>query len=255
MLQSRSLLSACFGLGFLLASYHAIRILPSDAGRRRDSSAGRRLSSEDQERTAAASVVPVKVPDSPDGHLVTSLPLLDPKDFGTRHWAGHLPASARGDKYFFYWLFEPDPPPPLKENEGETVPLLIWLNGGPGCSSMDGLFLENGPLRLVRNPVTDEYQLKPDPYSWHKLPAYTLYIDQPVGTGLSFTTGQKYPSNDEELNADFYYFLQSFLAFHSDKFVVSQQGGGGGGKTLNRPLFFSGESYAGHYETIYVNYR
>jgi carboxypeptidase D len=76
-------------------------------------------------------------------------------------------------------------------------------------------------------------------HSWHKAPAYTLYIDQPVGTGLSFTTGKNYPRNDKEVNTDFYIFLQSFFKVHADKFVTEQR--------VNRPFYFSGESHAGHY--------
>jgi len=72
------------------------------------------------------------------------------------------------------------------------------------------------------------------------VPAYTLYIDQPVGTGLSFTTSKKYPRNDLEVNVDFYHFLQSFFSVHSDKFVGANQ-------RVNRGFYFSGESHAGHY--------
>lgn len=83
--------------------------------------------------------VPVDVPTNPEDHLVTSLPLWQNSDGGSsfpvKHWAGHLPASADGDKYFFYWLFAPD-----SSNAEATqldnavldkdIPLLIWLNGG-----------------------------------------------------------------------------------------------------------------------------
>lgn len=199
-------------------------------------------------RSVRNSNVRVPIPSSPDEHLVGALPLLQGGTLPTKHWAGHLPASADGDKYFFYWLFAPDQSPrTAKEVHESDVPLIIWLNGGPACSSMDGLFIENGPFRFVLDPQTNEYFLQPDQYSWHKLPAYTLYIDQPVGTGLSFTTSKKYPTNDEELNTDFYYFLQQFISFHKDKFLIA-------GNRMNRPLYFAGESFAGHYNAIYTNH-
>jgi carboxypeptidase D len=181
----------------------------------------------------------------PNDHLVTSLPYLNPKDFTTKHYAGHIPASPDDDKKFFYWLFEPDTTSSTDPNiQDKDIPLVIWLNGGPGCSSMDGLFLENGPLRLVPPAGShSDWTIQTNDYSWHKAPAYMLYIDQPVGTGLSFTKKKTYCKNDQEVNIDFFFFLQNFLQVYADTFVMESEGR----KRMNRPLFFSGESHAGHY--------
>lgn len=113
--------------------------------------------------------------------------------------------------------------------------------------SMDGLFLENGPFRFRVDSTSGNYVLEATEHSWHTIPAYTLYIDQPVGTGLSFTLSKTYPRDDNEINVDFYYFLQSFLKLHNDKFVNDSD-------TLNRPLYFSGESHAGHYIPSMMNH-
>jgi carboxypeptidase D len=212
----------------------AIRILP----RSTTNSSPRRS----RQTSTTPPAVHVPVPSSPDDHLVDSLPLLDDASFTTKHWAGHLPAVGHsGDKYFFYWLFAPE-----TSHDSTDIPLIIWLNGGPACSSMDGLFIENGPFRFDVDKNTGKYVLVPNPYSWHKTPAYTLYIDQPVGTGLSFTTSGMYPTNDREVNVDFYYFLQQFFSLHGNKFVLD-------GK-VSRKVFFSGESYAGHYIPSIMNY-
>jgi carboxypeptidase D len=186
--------------------------------------------------------VSVKTPLSPDEHLVNSLPLLT--GFPTKHWAGLLPASVEPGNYLFYWLFEPDFSQTPSGLDVTSVPLVIWLNGGPGCSSMDGLFFENGPFRFVRNEVGD-WSLQPSTTSWHLAPAYVLYIDQPVGTGLSFSTTKQFPGNDEQVNQHFYSFLLQFLQLHGDKFLTAGQGEGDW--IMNRPLYFTGESHAGHY--------
>ena len=245
IMLSQSIFSVILRVAVFIPVARGIRILPSEAARRREEWQRQEESTNDSNHRKLHKNVHVDVPSNPDGHLVKDLPLLD--DFPTQQWAGHLPASAGGDKYFFYWLFAPDltQHPDLHESD---VPLIIWLNGGPACSSMDGLFIENGPFRLRVDPESNHFRIVVDPYSWHsQAPAYTLYIDQPVGTGLSFTTSAKYPTNDLEVNTDFYYFLQQFMALHADKFVSDD-------KKLNRDLFFSGESYAGHYIPSLMNY-
>jgi carboxypeptidase D len=91
-------------------------------------------------------------------------------------YAGLLRADRGGDANIFYWLFE------SAESPGSD-PIVIWLNGGPGCSSMDGLFIELGPYTMNRDSTISKNE-----HSWHKV-ANLLFIDQPVGTGFSFTTG------------------------------------------------------------------
>lgn len=178
-------------------------------------------------------LVSKQVTGSEENHRVTSLPMLN--QLPTEFYAGHLPASSDGDKKIFYWLVAP---PPQARASSDT-PLVIWLNGGPGCSSMEGFFLENGPLKFVLQ--NDQWQLVPDPSSWHLAPAWVLYVDQPVGTGLSFTRSGMYAKNDYEVNTDFTYFLEEFLMFHKNLFLLE------GTMEMNKKLFFSGESHAGHY--------
>lgn len=179
----------------------------------------------------------------PDSHLVTSMPLLPADSFPTRHWAGHLPAEGNGsDKKLFYWLFEPS-----NKSSSDEIPLILWINGGPGCSSMDGLWLENGPLRLKVEGTS--WKIDVNPYSWHNAPAWLLYVDQPVGTGLSFTRNGNYCKNDFEVDRDFHYFLEEFFLFHKEKFLSpnTPTGDESAEWMMKRPLYFSGESHAGHY--------
>jgi carboxypeptidase D len=226
-------------------------------------------------RSLAGSNVHVPVATSPDDHLVTNLPLLHTDDFkNTKHWAGLLPVSHKKDGYLFYWLFAPDPDAleaaksrGMVRDDESNVPLVVWLNGGPACSSMDGLWIENGPFRLDPGDTQNSNNwnaMKIFDHSWHKAPAYMLYIDQPVGTGLSFTTSGNYPDNDERVNEDFYYFLTEFMKLHATTInvgvTVPQQQKKNKNKKKNqppqlqRPFFFSGESHAGHYIPSMMNY-
>ncbi len=87
--------------------------------------------------------------------------------------AGHLTVNEKCGDNLFFWFFE-SRSDPLKN------PIVIWLNGGPGSSSMMGLFAENGPYQ-----IQDDLSLIENPYSWNTAANY-LVIDQPAGTGLSY---------------------------------------------------------------------
>lgn len=138
------------------------------------------------------------------------------------------------DKNLFYWFFEkrttsqlPTNKPMLETATGET-PLVIWLTGGPGCSSSLALLTENGPCEVNDDGETT----KINPYSWTES-AHVLWLDQPADVGYSY--GQGNDSNEEMISEDAYYFLQAW--FKSEQ----------GQNYKNAPLFIVGESYGGHY--------
>jgi carboxypeptidase C (cathepsin A) len=60
-------------------------------------------------------------------------------------------------------------------------PVLVWFNGGPGCSSMLALFSEHGPFVFDDG----EMEIKPNPEPWNKR-ANVLYLESPAGVGYSF---------------------------------------------------------------------
>ena len=136
------------------------------------------------------------------------------------------------NKNYFYWFFEKRStsllPSSSKTDDIEPVPLLIWLNGGPGCSSLLGLLTENGPCLV--NSAGDG--TTPNPYSWNEA-AHVLYLDQPARVGYSY--GSVNDSNEIMIAEDAYYFIQAF--FKSEE----------GQKYKDSPLYLTGESYAGHY--------
>ena len=171
---------------------------------------------------------------SPSEHRVVSLPGLTTADAKKlSHYAGVLEVDEKKGSNIFYWLFE-------KPTAPEAAPLVVWLNGGPGCSSMDGLWLEHGPFRLEGEGEPD---IKINPYSWHNA-ANMLYVDQPVGTGFSYTARKDgYATSDQAVNEAFYSFLEAFFKLHGKAYTTTDADG----RRRTRPFMFSGESHAGHY--------
>merc|ERR1719461_576548 len=107
--------------------------------------------------------------------LVLDLPEA-PGPTGTM-FSGHLPVWPECDAFLFYWFTEKVG----GSVPGET-PTLIWLNGGPGASSMTGFLIENiGPYTLDGETLTINKYAWTDKYN-------LLIIDNPVGTGFSNTT-------------------------------------------------------------------
>lgn len=87
---------------------------------------------------------------------------------GVHTYSGYLSVGTNMSMWF--WFFE-------ARNNASTAPLALWLNGGPGCSSMIGLFQENGPCSFPVNGSTDEPTL--NPYSWNNYAVSALYQQYP----------------------------------------------------------------------------
>jgi carboxypeptidase C (cathepsin A) len=115
-----------------------------------------------------------------------------------------------------------------------SAPLLIFLNGGPGASSMMGLFLENGPLRVSN--ASGDYVISRALQSWAD--SYNmLYLDQPVGTGFSY--GNTYLTDMKAGSREFISFILKFYGMYPEY--------------ANRDLYLTGESYAGKYLPLFTH--
>lgn len=143
-----------------------------------------------------------------------------PADMTFKQYSGFLDGLS-GHKVH-YWLVE-------SENNPSTDPLLLWLNGGPGSSSLMGLFEENGPFRVSKDSQT----LSRNPYSWNKF-ANVLYLESPIGVGYSYAYNNTNIQYDDVTTAqENYAALKSFFKAYPQY------------KTYD--FYTTGESYAGVY--------
>ncbi|KAJ2740894.1 hypothetical protein GGI20_005551 [Coemansia sp. BCRC 34301] len=150
-------------------------------------------------------------------HLYISMPrICDP---GVRQYSGYIEVAA--DKHLFYWFFESRSAWPARV----TTPLVLWLNGGPGCSSWSGLLGGIGPCRISDN----KHNTVPNPYSWNSN-AHTLFLDQPTNVGFSYGASV---NTTIEASVDVAVFLHKFYR----QFPQYSLG----------DLHIMGESYAAHY--------
>lgn len=123
--------------------------------------------------------------------------------------AGYADVNQRKNS-LFYWFFE-------SRNDPVNDPVILWLNGGPGCSSMKGMMWVNGP-GIIQSDLSHSY----NPYSWNSN-ASVIWLDQPAGTGLS--SSQEPVKNVEQLSKQVYEFLDQFFhefpQYQNNKFHIS----------------------------------
>lgn len=136
---------------------------------------------------------------------------------------GFIPIGNDGSD-MFYWHF------PARENP-ETAPLVLWLTGGPGCSSELAIFYENGPFKLTQE--SSDTTLIHNKYSWNTR-ANMIYIDSPIGTGFS-KAAHEWDLNifERQVAKNITELLVKFIQKHPE--------------FTKRDFYITGESYAGKY--------
>ncbi|XP_060536561.1 venom serine carboxypeptidase-like [Cylas formicarius] len=120
----------------------------------------------------------------------------------------------------WFWYFP-------SENDTKNDPVVLWLQGGPGSSSLFALFTENGPFKVDANLNVSIREIH-----W-SISHSVLYIDNPVGTGFSFTNDDGYAQNETKVGSDLYSALVQFFTLFPD--------------LQQNDFYISGESYAGKY--------
>lgn len=105
---------------------------------------------------------------------------------------------------------------------------MLWLQGGPGSSSLFGLFYEIGPFF-----VTSDLNLTSNPNSWNNEHGL-LFLDNPINTGFSFSSGDDgYARSSDDYSSTLYEAIRQFFILFPD--------------LQSNPFIITGESYAGKY--------
>ncbi|CAA2976487.1 serine carboxypeptidase-like 42 [Olea europaea subsp. europaea] len=157
----------------------------------------------------------------PEEDLVVKLPGQPEVKF--RQYAGYIDVDLKAGRSLFYYFVE-------AEEDPDHKPLTLWLNGGPGCSSIGGgAFTELGPFF----PRGDGQALRRNSKSWNKA-SNLLFVESPAGVGWSYSnTTSDYSCGDASSAMDMHMFMMEWYK----KFPTFK----------SRELFLTGESYAGHY--------
>uniref|UniRef100_A0A914WI63 Uncharacterized protein n=1 Tax=Plectus sambesii TaxID=2011161 RepID=A0A914WI63_9BILA len=163
-----------------------------------------------------------------DVDQIVSLPGLT-YDVQFKQYSGYLQGTTGVNLH--YWLVESQSATP------STDPLILWLNGGPGCSSVKGLIKELGPF----HPNPDGVTLFENVYSWNKK-ANVLFVEMPKNTGFSFqntslNNGTTY--NDETTGADTLAAVKDFFDSYPEY--------------RTRDFYVMGVSYGGVYVPLLTN--
>lgn len=138
----------------------------------------------------------------------------------TISYSGYFTVNKECESNLFFWFFP-------AQNDWENAPVMLWVQGGPGASSMMSLFEAVGPLTY-----NDEDGLGRRQYSWN-FKNNLLFIDQPVGTGFSFSKRGCYAKNNSTVGTELYSSVVQFYQLFPE--------------LRNNKFFIAGHSYAGHF--------
>ncbi|KAL3649257.1 carbohydrate-binding module 1 protein [Castilleja foliolosa] len=163
---------------------------------------------------------------APEAALVSTIPGFN-GTLPSKHYSGYVTLDeSHGNKLFYYFV--------ESERNSAKDPIVLWLNGGPGCSSFDGFIYEHGPFNFeAGKPRGSLPTLHLNPYSWSKVSS-VLYLDSPTGVGFSYSENESdYTTGDLKTASDSHTFLLKWFELYPE--------------FISNPFYISGESYAGIY--------
>ncbi|KAH9368036.1 hypothetical protein HPB48_019865 [Haemaphysalis longicornis] len=101
-----------------------------------------------------------------------------PSDVQVPSYSGYITVNPQYNSNLFFWFV-----PSL--SDPQNAPVILWLQGGPGTTSLLGFFAEHGPYRVAEGSTRAEFRQ----LTWAQRYSM-LYVDQPVGAGYSFTENE-----------------------------------------------------------------
>ncbi|KAI3785499.1 hypothetical protein L1987_44618 [Smallanthus sonchifolius] len=136
---------------------------------------------------------------SMEADRIDKLPVQPEVDFD--HYAGYVTVDAEAGRALFYYFAE-------SPQNSSTKPLVLWLNGGPGCSSFGyGAMEELGPFRVNSDGKT----LYRNDYAWNNV-ANVIFLESPAGMGFSYSNrSSDYTTGHKRTAKDSYTFLVNWL--------------------------------------------
>ncbi|XP_027183768.1 serine carboxypeptidase-like 21 [Coffea eugenioides] len=168
---------------------------------------------------------------APKASLITHLPGFN-GTFPSKHYSGYVRFKGQRHptrRHLFYYFVE-------SERNPSKDPVVLWLNGGPGCSSFDGFVYEHGPFNFEAPQKQGEHPiLHLNPHSWSKV-SNIIYLDSPSGVGFSYPS---IPTGDLQTASDTHTFLRKWFKLYPE-FQAN-------------PFYITGESYAGIYVPTLVS--
>ncbi|KAI0201909.1 Alpha/Beta hydrolase protein [Astrocystis sublimbata] len=167
-----------------------------------------------------SSVALVQAEPSAGDYYVHHLPGL-PEGDATKMHAGHIEITPEHNGNMFFWHFQ-------NRHIANRQRTIIWLNGGPGCSSEDGALMEIGPFRVKDNDGNLQYNNG----SWNEF-ANLLFVDNPVGTGFSYVDTNSYVHELGEMADQFVVFLEKWYRLFPEY--------------EHDDIYLAGESFAGQH--------